>query len=351
MSSEQSSSSSSAQPSSEPQQHDVIGLCKINDSFYTEIKHGDGTSSIGKLVADVIGTDFPVVQHNILLPNQEVVRLKTKVGFQCASIRSIELILPKSNLSDIISSLELIWSIGITVGDTKLLQMGAGDLKLMYQIQPSLASEYGEDICMTITTLQELPLFMLDYNDILIHAVYNKHMMTLGARIKYSYDAKGNGRELIHKYIGSILSTPFLTSLTKYWQNGSRLTTTEVITMSGVKHQVANIPVYPRTTSIFIFNHDRALELDYVRAIYCGTKMHIKCHTSRIYSITFDPEQAEAPFTPRRNYERVASASEGAPHQLTIRSPRRLTARLRYMQANMFTSLGGMTRMHHAVGK
>jgi hypothetical protein len=192
---------------------------------------------------------------------------------------------------------------------------------------------------------------MLDYNDILIHAVYNKHMMTLGARIKYSYDAKGNGRELIHKYIGSILSTPFLTSLTKYWQNGSRLTTTEVITMSGVKHQVANIPVYPRTTSIFIFNHDRALELDYVRAIYCGTKMHIKCHTSRIYSITFDPEQAEAPFTPRRNYERVASASEGAPHQLTIRSPRRLTARLRYMQANMFTSLGGMTRMHHAVGK
>jgi hypothetical protein len=329
---------SPSKPATSSSENDCTGLRKIDDTFYTDLANGDGTSSTGKLAIDATGGCL-IKTHIIELPSRKDVSLRCE-ALRYASIRKFELVFPKSNGSEDWRKSFRGIHITIGVGGESLLQLGVEDLDLMCQIQPGLVTEDAENKYISILEPLEWQQFMYEYQDIMMYAIYEEPIASLSMRIEYCDFGRERAHELLKKHSGIVLTTPFLTPLTKYSQNDSRL-----VSKAGNDQQFeARIQVYPRTTSIFIYDKHDYLKLRGAEAIYCGIKLPIQIHTDRICSITFDAGLVQKPFTPKIHYEHVANSSKMLRY-LTIRSPLPISidAELRFTQLNMLTTVNNLT--------
>jgi hypothetical protein len=339
-------SSTNSAPPATASDNDTSCLRRIDDSFYTDLKDMNGTIHVGKIASDIIGTDCFVKQNTIPLPSQEEVHVSA-ASLRNACIRNIELVIPRSSGANLNTCLKLFWGMQITFGGEPILRMSNADILLMHAIQPSLLSEDAENYYMTILSLLDWPLFMSQFHPITFHAIYKESVAPLSLRVTYRDIGVELARNLNHQYPDTMISTPFLNSLTKYEKNKSRIISRPVYRDGAEElptHYELKIPVHPRTTSVFIHDRYRDLQLEGAEAICCGVKLDIRHHTARICSITFDPEQANKPLTPLRNYTHVVDSSETLQY-ITIRSPKSINilADLRFTQANMLTTTSGMT--------
>jgi hypothetical protein len=328
---------SSANPAEAPSSSldKCFGLRKIDDSFYTVLNRGDGVEHSGKLVDDIIGDCF-VKQHTIPLESQRQLLLNHINVLKNASIRSIELVFPKAaEANDDSDWMKRFLRISLTTGGTCHFNLNSDNLTMMLQIQPSLLSEDVENRYVRIVTLQEWPLFMIKYHDIVLHSNYKESDVPLSIRITYCDLPEERATALKEQYSGTYLATPFLTPIAAYQHDESSLVSEPVRDeSSNVSRYEARFPVNPRTISIFIYSQNQDLDLNGAEAIFCNVKLPIHRHTARIYSITFDPEQTQEPFTPRRHYRYVANSSKVVRYA-KISSPVPISATLRFVQANM----------------
>jgi hypothetical protein len=332
MSTQAAPSTPSAASSSQPSLDSCSGVCKIDDNFYTDLDTIFRKDVGAKVATDVIAPDCAVKTHNILLPSQENVSLMCDELATCASIRRIELVFPKEPESD---WRRRFWGIQIMLAGKPLLKIGNEKLDLMRQIQPDLASEDAENRYMTILDLLDMPLFMNKYCDIAFHAIYKESGAPLGVRVTYSDVGRERADQLLTEHGNISLSTPFLTPLDKYtsWAECKRVVDMDRYEM--------RIPVQPRTTSVFLYDKFREIQMDGAEAIYCGVKLPINRHNGHIYSITFDPEQALKPLTPRRHYRHVANAANDEQY-ITLRTKRQVMVELYFTRANLFVTREGL---------